>query len=152
MDLPFVFAYGVSSETNGTKGLVISASHLVFFRRSILSSAKFNALQSNPAYITYIIAGCVVLEFVYGKAGDAIFNSINRGVSLGWYRELDRSECEAFLRAGVQGRFRDSCTPSGTRHPLTLRYHHKPILQKQHLEVFLCVFFGNRSSSSVTCC
>lgn len=33
-------------------------------------------------YITYIIGASVVLEFVYGKVGDSIFNSINKGVSL----------------------------------------------------------------------
>lgn len=39
------------------------------------------ARQSNPMYITYIIGASVVLEFVYGKVGDSIFNSINKGVS-----------------------------------------------------------------------
>lgn len=32
-------------------------------------------------YITYIIGASVILEFVYGKVGDSIFNSINKGVS-----------------------------------------------------------------------
>lgn len=31
-------------------------------------------------YVTYIVVGCIVLEFVYGKVGDAIFDSINKGV------------------------------------------------------------------------
>lgn len=38
--------------------------------------------QSNPLYITYIIGGCVVLEFAYGKVGDGFFNWINKGVSV----------------------------------------------------------------------
>lgn len=33
-------------------------------------------------YITYIIGASIVLEFVYGKVGDGIFNSINKGVRL----------------------------------------------------------------------
>lgn len=37
--------------------------------------------KSNAMYITYILAGCVALEFVYGGVTDYLWNSANKGVS-----------------------------------------------------------------------
>jgi hypothetical protein len=38
--------------------------------------------KSNIFYLTYIFAGCVVLEAVYGFATNALWESANRGVSI----------------------------------------------------------------------
>ena len=33
-------------------------------------------------YIAYVLAGCVVMEIVYGKATDYAWDSVNRGVRM----------------------------------------------------------------------
>ena len=38
--------------------------------------------KSNIMYITYIVAGCVVIEVVYGSVTNGIWESRNKGVSL----------------------------------------------------------------------
>jgi hypothetical protein len=38
--------------------------------------------KSTGLYITYIVAGCVVIEAVYGGVTEAIWNASNSGVSL----------------------------------------------------------------------
>ena len=38
--------------------------------------------KSTGMYITYIVAGCVVIEAVYGGVTDAIWNTYNSGVCL----------------------------------------------------------------------
>ncbi|CBJ31459.1 ubiquinol cytochrome c reductase subunit QCR9 [Ectocarpus siliculosus] len=54
-----------------------------------LTAAYNTVWKSNPMYITYIIGASVVLEFVYGKVGDSIFNSINKGKQ---YDDIDWSK------------------------------------------------------------
>ncbi|CAB1118882.1 unnamed protein product [Ectocarpus sp. CCAP 1310/34] len=56
---------------------------------SALTAAYNTVWKSNPMYITYIIGASVVLEFVYGKVGDSIFNSINKGKQ---YDDIDWSK------------------------------------------------------------
>jgi len=36
--------------------------------------------KSNIAYITYIVVGCVAIEFVYGGVTTSIWESANKGV------------------------------------------------------------------------
>lgn len=38
--------------------------------------------KSNIAYITYIVVGCIVLEFVYGSATGFIWDTYNQGVRI----------------------------------------------------------------------
>jgi hypothetical protein len=55
-----------------------------------LSEALYNNLwkKSNISYITYIVTGCVVLEAVYGKVTNFIWESYNYGVSLLFFSNL----------------------------------------------------------------
>lgn len=41
-----------------------------------------NVFRSNIAYLTYVFAGAIVLEFVYSKGIDTMWEINNRGVSL----------------------------------------------------------------------
>jgi Ubiquinol-cytochrome C reductase, UQCRX/QCR9 like len=56
---------------------------LVGRRNMSVYTGLYNSVwrKSNMLYITYIVAGCVVLEGVYGFATDAIWETVNRGVS-----------------------------------------------------------------------
>jgi hypothetical protein len=38
-------------------------------------------LKSTPLYVGYVFAGAVIVEFFYGIATTAVFETINRGVS-----------------------------------------------------------------------
>lgn len=37
-------------------------------------------LKSTPLYLTYIFAGCVAVEIVYGQVSKSIWETMNRGV------------------------------------------------------------------------
>eukprot|EP00903_Cladosiphon_okamuranus_P018182 g16727.t1 len=53
-------------------------------------TAVYNTIwKSNPMYVTYIIGASVVLEFMYGKVTDSIFDSINKGKQ---YNDIDWSK------------------------------------------------------------
>lgn len=67
-----------------------------------VSVCVFWERQRNTLYVTYIIAGCVVLEFCYGKVGDAIFDSINRGVSFSHEKGVSTRK-KGGQRAGGRG-------------------------------------------------
>ena len=55
-----------------------------FSSSSGLPSYLYNNVwrKSNIFYVTYIFAGCVVIEAVYGTLTNAIWESANRNVSL----------------------------------------------------------------------
>jgi len=47
------------------------------------SSVVYNfVFKRNVTYISYIVAGAIVLETVYGKTLDGLFNTMNSGVCL----------------------------------------------------------------------
>eukprot|EP00638_Chattonella_subsalsa_P006208 CAMPEP_0117755682 /NCGR_PEP_ID=MMETSP0947-20121206/13597_1 /TAXON_ID=44440 /ORGANISM="Chattonella subsalsa, Strain CCMP2191" /LENGTH=66 /DNA_ID=CAMNT_0005575063 /DNA_START=179 /DNA_END=382 /DNA_ORIENTATION=+ len=48
--------------------------------------------KSNITYITYILAGCVALEVVYGKTTDFIWETANKGKL---YEQVDWSKFAA---------------------------------------------------------
>jgi hypothetical protein len=41
--------------------------------------------KSNTLYLTYIVAGCVILEGVYGSFIGFMWDSYNSGVRYYWY-------------------------------------------------------------------
>jgi len=48
---------------------------------SIYKTLYSTIFRSNIAYLTYIIGGAIVLEYVYSGAIDAAWSAANRGVS-----------------------------------------------------------------------
>jgi hypothetical protein len=48
--------------------------------------------KSNILYITYVVAGCIVLEGVYGFATTSIWNTLNSGKL---YHQIDWSKFKA---------------------------------------------------------
>lgn len=50
-------------------------------QNSVLRSLYRTVFKRNITYVTYIFAGAVVLEAVYGTVFDGLWRSINKGVS-----------------------------------------------------------------------
>ncbi|RYH11940.1 hypothetical protein EON65_38460 [archaeon] len=79
----------------GRTARAIPAAKNLFMNASVRKNSGFASTlynnvwkKSNVMYITYVVAGCVVLEVVYGTVTNYIWDSYNYGVSV---------ECLVFL-------------------------------------------------------
>ncbi|CAM9925735.1 unnamed protein product [Phaeothamnion confervicola] len=58
-------------------------------QNSTLEAVYNRVWKSNAGYITYIVVGAIALEMVYGKATDALWDSVNKGKQ---YKDIDWSK------------------------------------------------------------
>mmetsp|Transcript_10265 Transcript_10265/g.14568 ORF Transcript_10265/g.14568 Transcript_10265/m.14568 type:complete len:104 (-) Transcript_10265:128-439(-) len=56
---------------------------------STLHKAYEHIFKKNITYVTYIVGGCVILELLYGKLIDNIWDSVNKGKQ---FKDVDWSK------------------------------------------------------------
>ena len=73
----------ISSATLGARPAARRAPQMALVpSRGLNDTAYQTFFKSNVRYVTFIVAGAVALEVVYGSATDMLWESMNRGVSV----------------------------------------------------------------------
>mmetsp|Transcript_7821 Transcript_7821/g.20313 ORF Transcript_7821/g.20313 Transcript_7821/m.20313 type:complete len:98 (-) Transcript_7821:301-594(-) len=66
---------------------------------SAINTFYKTALKSNVSHVTFVVTGAIIFELIYGKATEALWESMNQGklvhqVDWSVYREDDEEEDE----------------------------------------------------------